>query len=226
MMPDFDIIFEDTHLIVLSKPCGLLSQGNEQSHNHHLVGMLRIYLGRPYVGLIHRLDRNTSGIMLIGKRTKSSQRLSKSLQQGKIKRTYLGWVIGKLPAQVTWEHFIEKDREKNKTKIVSPQVKNHAHLKNASLSAKAIRRAYWCGEIITLAEFELKTGRSHQIRVQSAHEGFPILGDLKYSSYPFKRMALHSYSLEFPHPMSHKVMRFTAPLPKMLNFGSLTPSLT
>src|SRR6185312_17156504 len=86
------ILFEDQHLIVLSKPAGLLSQG-EKTGDENLVDWLRTYLGRPYVGLVHRLDRNTSGIMVVAKRTKSAQRLTDALQKGDLHRSYLGWVI-------------------------------------------------------------------------------------------------------------------------------------
>src|SRR6476646_8222582 len=88
------IIFEDPNLIVLSKPAGLLSQG-EHKGDPNLVDWLRIYLGRPYVGLVHRLDRNTSGIMVVAKRTKAAQRLTEQLQSGKLERTYLAWLEGK-----------------------------------------------------------------------------------------------------------------------------------
>src|SRR6185437_13087446 len=90
-----EILYEDTHLIVLSKPAGMLSQG-EITGSRNLVDWLRSYLDRHYVGLIHRLDRNTSGAMVIAKRTKSAQRLTASLEKGEIARSYLAWVQGKL----------------------------------------------------------------------------------------------------------------------------------
>src|SRR6476620_8069363 len=102
------IIFEDQHLIVLSKPAGLLSQG-EHKGDENLVDWLRAYLGRPYVGLVHRLDRNTSGLMVVAKRTKSAQRLTDSLQKGDLERTYLAWLVGNLKETVQWQHSLVKD---------------------------------------------------------------------------------------------------------------------
>ena len=99
------IIFEDPHLVVLAKPAGLLSQG-EVTEDFNLVDWLKVYFGRNYVGLIHRLDRNTSGIMVVAKRTKSAQRLTLSLQKDQIERSYLAWVMGTLNGDLHWRHWL------------------------------------------------------------------------------------------------------------------------
>jgi 23S rRNA pseudouridine1911/1915/1917 synthase len=207
----FTILFEDTHLIVLSKPAGLLSQG-EHTGDENLVDALRAYLGRPYVGLVHRLDRNTSGIMVVAKRTKSAQRLTDALQNDQIIRTYLGWLVGKLNQPVQWRHFLKKDP---RTNIVRVSKQSSPQAKEAILSAKPAQYTNYKNNQLTLVEFQLETGRSHQIRVQSAFEGFPLLGDRKYGkdSQDFPRVALHSHRLEFPHPMSKEKMKFEDPLP-------------
>src|SRR3954466_7112299 len=114
------ILFEDQHLVVLSKPAGLLSQG-EKTGDENLVDWLRGYFGRNYVGLIHRLDRNTSGLMVVAKRTKSAQRLTDALQDGSLKRTYLAWVVGDLRAPTTWEHWLLKDEAKNVVRAVAKE---------------------------------------------------------------------------------------------------------
>ncbi len=207
-------IFEDPHLIVLSKPAGLLSQG-EHRGDPNLVDWLRQYLGRPYVGLIHRLDRNTSGIMIVAKRTKSAQRLTHALQEGKLKRTYLGWAVGDLNQPVRWSHQLEKNRTTNQVKVVRSQGKA------SSLTATPVRKSQWNQISLTLIEFSLETGRSHQIRVQSAFEGYPLLGDRKYDpgskASHYSRVALHSFRLEFPHPISGITMHFEDPLPADLS---------
>src|SRR6476619_1891401 len=113
------IIFEDPHLLVLSKPAGMLSQG-EHRGDENLVDWLRIYLGRPYVGLIHRLDRNTSGVMVVAKRTKSAQRLTDSLQKGDVTRTYWAWVVGSLLRQNQWTHHLIKNPKTNLVQVVPP----------------------------------------------------------------------------------------------------------
>ena len=216
-MPDPEILFEDAHLIVLSKPAGLLSQG-EHKGDPNLVDWLRVRLNRQYVGLVHRLDRNTSGIMVVAKRTKSAQRLTSALQDGKICRAYLAWVLGSVPEPVRWVHRLLKDETKNVVRVVSA---NNPQGREAVLNAKPLARGEWEGQVLTLLEITLETGRSHQIRVQAAHEGVPLLGDKKYPGKgvvvrfveEFQRPALHSFRLSFPHPMSGEVMSFEAALP-------------
>ena len=212
------ILFEDNHLIVLDKPAGLLSQG-EVTGDENLVDWLRGHFGRHYVGLIHRLDRNTSGIMVVAKRTKAAQRLSDALRDGKLTRTYLGWAEGTLAAPARWRHFLHKDERTNLVRVVpakAPGVTPGA--KEAVMRATPVRSGSWKGVVATLVEFELKTGRSHQIRAQSAHEGHPLLGDVKYGARTrdFGRPALHSFRLSFPHPMSKEQLTFEAELPEDL----------
>ena len=229
------ILFEDTHLIVLNKPAGLLSQG-EHTGDDNVVDWLRRRWGRPYVGLIHRLDRNTSGVMIVAKRTKSAQRLTRALQEGKLQRTYLGWVRGSLKEVQEWHHTLIKDEARNKVRVAGPararpgnapsrDSESSARAKAAVLLATPKARVMHHGVALSLVEFKLETGRSHQIRAQSAHEGFPILGDRKYGSALqeefIKRPALHSHRLRFPHPMSGEEMEFTAPLPEDMNFSDL-----
>lgn len=207
------IHFEDTHLIVLSKPSGLLSQGEIQG-DENLVDYLRGYFGRNYVGLVHRLDRNTSGLMVVAKRTKSAQRLTEALQKGELDRWYLAWLIGTLPSPQKWSHCLLKDSKTNLVRVVPRGTPGG---KESSLKVIPKKQAIFRGSPITLAEFQLETGRSHQIRVQSSQSGFPLLGDPKYGAkIPFPRLALHSHYLKFPHPMSKEVIEFRDPLPNDL----------
>ncbi len=210
-----EIIFEDAHLLILSKPAGLLSQG-EKKGDPNLVDWLRTYLARPYVGLIHRLDRNTSGIMIVAKRSKAANRLTAALQTGKIQRTYLAWLEGELSEAFLWEHFLYKDEKINLAKVVGA---SHPYAKSAALSGLPIGKGAWMGTPLTLVELKLETGRSHQIRAQASAEGHPVLGDVKYSNHSvpgLNRPALHSYRISFPHPMTDKIMSFEAPLPEDL----------
>ena len=207
------LLFEDQHLVVLSKPAGLLSQG-EKSGDENLVDWLRTYFGRHYVGLIHRLDRNTSGIMVVAKRTKSAQRLTESLQKGEIQRSYLAWIAGDLREPAKWRHFLFKDEKLNRTRVVRAGTKD---AKEAVLQVRPIIRSELDGNLVTLAEFVLETGRSHQIRAQAAHEKHALVGDFKYGGLKnslIDRPALHSYHIEFPHPMSREKLAFSAPLPQ------------
>jgi 23S rRNA pseudouridine1911/1915/1917 synthase len=209
------ILLEDTHLIVLDKPAGLLSQG-EKTGDVNLVDWLRAYLGRPYVGLIHRLDRNTSGIMVVAKRTKSAERLTRALQEGSLTREYLAWVEGSLgpPGKtLSWSHSLKKDERTNRTSVVKTGTPG---AKVATLKATPLQSGVWKGSPLTLVRFRLETGRSHQIRAQAAHEGHALLGDRKYAAIleGFPRVALHSWKISFPHPMGGAVVSLEAPVPE------------
>jgi 23S rRNA pseudouridine1911/1915/1917 synthase len=216
------ILFEDSHLIVLSKPAGLLSQG-EITGDSNLVQWLRHYLKRHYVGLIHRLDRNTSGAILVAKRSKAARRLTDALQEGEIVRNYLSVVYGQLEEEKKWTHYLSKNPQSNQVQV---ETEKNTRSKLASLSVLPLAFSYYQNNAFSLVEFKLETGRSHQIRIQASAEGFPLLGDLKYFSENkknvtthrqnllFKRPALHSYQISFPHPMLNTRMHFEAPLPK------------
>lgn len=205
--------------MVIDKPAGLLSQG-EHTGEPNLVDWARGHVGRNYIGLIHRLDRNTSGIMILAKRSKSAQRLTEALQSGSLSRVYLAWLVdpsGKLNAPERWEHFLLKDERTNTTRAISKE--RAARTPGAKLSALRVTpkgHASFNGIRLTLAEFSLETGRSHQIRAQAAAEGFPLLGDTKYGGRAanFPRPALHSLRLSFDHPMSGDHLVFEAPLPE------------
>jgi len=209
--PEPRIIFEDAHLVVLSKPAGLLSQ-SDKSKAKSLVDWLRFYLTRHYVGLVHRLDRNISGIMVVAKRTKAARRLTQALQDGKINRSYLGWIVGEFEKEEKWRHWLVKDKSKNQVRVV---LRKSVGAKEAVLNARPLKKSKWKGKSLTLVSFSLETGRSHQIRVQCAYEGFPLLGDPKYGSGlgAFGRPALHSSEITFPHPMSGEILKFEDPLP-------------
>ena len=212
------IIFEDKNLIVLSKPAGLLSQG-EITGDHNLVDWLRGYFGRAYVGLLHRLDRNTSGIMLVAKRSKAAERLTRDLQDGKIFRSYLGWVEGHLGEpgkEIRWRHSLLKDSRQNLVRVIPlSSAEKTKEAKEAILVATPLQYSVWNSRPVTLVQFVLETGRSHQIRVQSAYEKHPLLGDPKYGrkTIDFPRPALHSHRMSFEHPISHEKMEFEAPYP-------------
>ncbi|MBC7397145.1 MAG: RluA family pseudouridine synthase [Bdellovibrionales bacterium] len=211
-IPPFRILFEDQHLLVLSKRAGLLSQG-DITGEVSLVDLLRDHFGRPYVGLLHRLDRNTSGLMIVAKRTKSAERLSAQLIAGELVRNYHALVLGSFPSPEPqhWEHFLLKNEKTNEVRAVS---KGTPGAKASALTVKPLLKFAHPknGSALTLAHYTLETGRSHQIRVQSAAQGYPLIGDTKYGGEKmrelFSRPALHSCSLQFTHPMSKEEMRF------------------
>jgi 23S rRNA pseudouridine1911/1915/1917 synthase len=207
------ILYEDVHLCVVSKPAGLLSQG-ESTGDANLVDWARGHFGRNYVGLVHRLDRNTSGLMVLAKRSKSADRLSEALRDGRLERKYLAWLVGRLPAAARWSHFLEKDERTNQVRVV-----RQGQGKASALRVEPVGTGQYQGLLLTLARFELETGRSHQIRAQALAEGLPLLGDTRYSNaasragHAFGRPALHSFEVSFPHPMTDEPLHFTDELP-------------
>lgn len=202
------VVFEDTHLLVLSKPAGLLSQG-EITGEPNLVDWCRTYFGRNYVGLVHRLDRNTSGLMVVAKRSKTAERLTLSLQKGELIRNYEALLSGNLASPAEWIHFLKKNESTNVSAVVKSTVSG---AKEARL--KVLPRAHYQtrdhSETFTHAEFLLDTGRSHQIRVQSSAMHHPLVGDVKYGgpTERLQRPALHSAFLSFPHPMTKENLEF------------------
>jgi 23S rRNA pseudouridine1911/1915/1917 synthase len=212
------ILFEDQHLVVLSKPAGLLSQG-EHTGDENLVDWLRTRWGRPYVGLVHRLDRNTSGLIVVAKRTKAAQRLTLSLQKGELVRTYQALLCGRLPGPAEWRHFLQKDERTNVVRVLRGS--SGRGVKEARLGVRPLRIGGRPGAELTLAEFVLDTGRSHQIRVQAAAEQLPVLGDVKYGGPSAAHWnglrplgpALHSCELRFPHPMGGAEVTYTDAVP-------------
>ena len=151
--------------------------------------------------------------MVAAKRTKSADRLSEALRSGVLRREYLAWLSGNLPAAARWRHFLEKNERTNVVRVVK------GGGKEAILDVEPVAQGEYRGRALTLARFRLETGRSHQIRVQASFEGYPLLGDMKYGDRlppelrVFGRPALHSALLEFPHPMTKELMRFEEELP-------------
>lgn len=213
--PDPTILYEDTHVIVLSKPPGLLSQG-DHSGDLSLVDLMRKHVGRPYVGLVHRLDRNTSGLMVLGKRTKSADRLTQAMQAGNLCRHYLGWVRGTFRnREERWENRLLKDENTN-------TVREDPRGRRCALRATGLNTMTFRGVgPLTLVKFELETGMSHQIRVQASLRKLPLVGDPKYGGPRYPRVALHSAYLAFPHPMGDQTMEFCFGLPDELKESAI-----
>ncbi len=206
--------YEDADIIVINKPEDLLSIASEAEQEKTAYFQLTDYLrqgqqkARERVWIVHRLDRETSGLMIFAK----TARAKETLQAGwdKAEKRYEAVVEGRLPED---SGTLESDlNETNPFKVFSSpptEFTRHAITHYRVLARKPTR---------TLVELTLETGRRHQIRVQLADLGHPIVGDEKYKAKtdPAKRLGLHSSSLRFPHPETGKEMSFTSPLPKNL----------
>ncbi len=211
-----DILYEDNHLIIINKPAGVLVQG-DKTGDICLIDELKEYLkikynkpGNVYLGLPHRLDRPTSGIVLLAKTSKAIERLNEMFRQKQIKKTYLA-VVEQKPFQnsAKLEHYLVKDERTNKSKAYSKGVKNS---KYAALTYTLIGSS----QRYFLLEIELHTGRHHQIRAQLSEIGCHIKGDIKYGAKrtnPDGSIHLHSYKIEFFHPVKKESISITAPTP-------------
>ncbi len=211
------ILFEDNHLIAINKNWGELAQG-DKSGDESLVDTLKSYLkekyqkpGNVFCGLIHRLDRPVSGVILFAKTSKALARMNNAFKEREVKKIYWALVTNKVEKEVeNLEHWLKKDPVKNKTRAYDYEVKNS---KKALLSYEGLVSK----NQFTLLQVEPHTGRSHQIRSQVSYAISPIYNDVKYGSktdLPLGRIYLHSKQLSFKHPVSKVNITIEAPLPK------------
>lgn len=213
---NLQILFEDNHLIVINKRVGDIVQG-DKTGDKPLSEVVKDYIkekynkpGNVYLGVVHRLDRPTTGIVVFAKTSKALARLNKLFATKDIKKTYWAIVKQKPPKQDdTLVHFLRKNPKNNKSKAFSKQVENS---KKAILDYKILQKL----DNYYLLSVDLKTGRHHQIRVQLSTIGSLIKGDLKYGAKRGNKnggIHLHSRSLEFNHPVKDEVVKISAPTP-------------
>lgn len=210
--PDIPIIFEDDHLLVIQKPPNVLSQ-EDQTGDPDVLSLCKEYLSRsqnnPYLGLVHRLDRPVGGLMLLAKSRKAASSLSKQIRDRTMQKTYWAVTFGSPPQNGMLTHHLHKDRDKNIVQVVPSNLKKG---KEAILSFAKLEEA----DDLNLLSIHLQTGRPHQIRVQLAHEGYPIWGDYKYGpDQPDGRnMALRAVEIIFEHPTLKQEMCFELAPPR------------
>lgn len=197
-----DILFEDKSIIVCLKPAGLQSQGGKND----LVVMLDEYFGKTDITAkaypVHRLDKETAGVMVFAKTQQAASALSSQAANGKMKKHYFAVVQGSPDESGVFKDLLFHDRQKNKTYTVKRSRKG---VKEASLEFRKISEQ----ENLSLVDILLHTGRTHQIRVQFATRKMPLFGDGKYCGGSGK-LALFSYKLEFAHPKTNEPLCFTA----------------
>lgn len=211
------IIYEDNHLLIINKKVGQLVQG-DKTGDASLLDVLKNFIkkrdqkpGNVFLGLVHRIDRPTSGLVIYAKTSKALSRLTQMVKNREIKKTY--WAIvpkEMIPQQQRLVHYLKKN-EKNNKAIVFPSAAQGA--KEAILSYTIIQVL----EHYQLLEINLETGRHHQIRAQLSKIGVPIKGDLKYGaprSNPDGGISLHARKLEFIHPVTKTPMTVIAPVPE------------
>ncbi len=219
------VLFEDNHCLAILKPAGVLTMG-DKSGDETMVDAAREYLrqkyqkpGNVFVGVVHRLDRPVSGVLLFARTSKSAARLSEQFRKRTVRKIYRTLVEGH-PAQRSGE-FVDrliKSHDDNRTRVVTPE----RTAKAAEPEGQEARLRYTClrrSGRFSLLEIELLTGRSHQIRVQLSSRGLPICGDVKYGAKTRMDgcLALHAASLTFDHPTRHEPITITADEPDSWN---------
>ncbi len=203
-----DILYIDNHLLILNKPNGVLVQG-DRSGRDTLLDMGKDYIrtnykkpGQVFLGLVHRLDKSVSGIVVFARTSKSAARLSDQIRQHRFIKIYRAIVLGKAPAHDKFTNYMAKSNQR----AVNVSKKDG---KYCELSFKRLQ--YRAG--MSLVEIELVTGRYHQIRAQFAARDLPILGDSKYGAYrvsDIDAIALHACSLTFQHPVRNEILTITS----------------
>jgi 23S rRNA pseudouridine1911/1915/1917 synthase len=213
---NLEILYEDNHLIAVNKTGSDLVQGDDTG-DEPLSDRVKAYIkkkynkpGEVYLGVVHRLDRPVSGVVLFARTSKALGRMNKMFQEKEVKKTYWA-VVKELPEEdeATLHHFILKDSKKNKS-YAFPKMRSGA--KEAILSYKMISSS----ASFHLLEVDLHTGRHHQIRCQLAKIGCPIRGDLKYGfsrSNPNGGITLHARKVRFNHPVTKEAIEIVAPVP-------------
>lgn len=213
---ELTILYEDNHVIVVLKPQNVACCPDE-SGDDNLLDCVKRYLktaynkqGNAYAGLVHRLDRPTGGVMVYAKTSKAASRLSEQMRSGGFEKRYLAVLCG-APSQksATLENYLRKNSVNN-TVYVCTQTEEGAKFASLDYEIKEER------EGLALAEINLNTGRTHQIRVQFSSVNCPVYGDMRYGGEKAVKgkLALWAYSLRFTHPTTGEKLRFMAEPPK------------
>ncbi|MGY0392604.1 RluA family pseudouridine synthase [Bizionia sp. KMM 8389] len=213
---NLQVLYEDNHIIIVNKRAGDIVQG-DKTGDTPLSDVVKTYIkdkynkpGNVYLGVVHRLDRPTTGLVMFAKTSKALPRLNKIFANKEAQKTYWALVKNTPPKQTDrLMHWLRKNPKNNKST---------AFTKESEASKKAILRYQVLKELDNyfLIEVALETGRHHQIRVQLSSIGCPIKGDLKYGfkrSNPDGSICLHARQLEFVHPVSKETIKVIAPLP-------------
>ena len=203
------ILYEDNHILIVHKPAGLATQTSHVGQQD-VVSELKNYLKSPYLGVVHRLDQPVEGLLVFAKTKEAAGKLTKQLSGGTLNKQYYALICGK--------------PEENRAELVDYLVKDGNVGRIGQESEKEAKEAILQYKVIknpapdcTLVDVHIETGRFHQIRLQMANAGHPILGDLKYGSqesiemswkYQVKNVALYAYRIQLYHPMTGKKLDY------------------
>ena len=213
---NLEVLFEDNHLLIVNKKSGDIVQG-DKTRDKPLSDVVKEYIkekynkpGEVFLGVVHRLDRPTSGVIIFARTSKALERLNKMLRERTISKTY--WAVVKntpLKEKDSLIHFLKKNPKNNKSTVFTKETDAS---KKAILHYSVIKKL----DNYSLLEIDLETGRHHQIRAQLAYIGSPIKGDLKYGASRSNKdgsIHLHARKISFTHPVSKENISFLAPIP-------------
>lgn len=211
------IVYEDNHLLIINKKVGQLVQG-DKTGDEPLLDSIKNFIkirddkpGNVFLGLVHRIDRPTSGLVIYAKTSKALSRLTQMVKNREIKKTY--WAVvpkEMIPKSQRLVHYLQKNEKTNKAIVFTKATEG---AKEAILTYHVIKTL----DNYLLLEIDLETGRHHQIRAQLSKTGVPIKGDLKYGSprsNPDGGINLHARKLEFIHPVTKEKIEVIAPVPQ------------
>lgn len=212
-----EILFEDNHIVVINKRSGDITQGDKTGDlpvGEEVKAYIKEKYNKPgnvFLGVVHRLDRPVSGILMFARTSKALERLSQMFREKDIQKTYWA-IVERAPENTsgTLVDFLAKKADQNKSYVVQEK---HPGAKKASLSYRVLAKS----EKYTLLEVDLHSGRHHQIRVQLSNMGCIIKGDLKYGAKRSNNdgsIGLHARKVSFVHPVSKEEIKVTAPCPK------------
>lgn len=214
---EHQIVYEDNHMIVINKKAGQLVQG-DKTGDLSLLELIKDFIkkrdekpGNVFLGLVHRIDRPTSGLVIYAKTSKALTRLTVMVKNREVKKTYWA-IVGKemIPTSQRLIHYLQKNEKTNKATVF---IKPTDKAKESILNYQIIKTL----DNYQLLEIDLETGRHHQIRAQLSKIGVPIKGDLKYGAPRSNQdggISLHARKLEFEHPVSKEKIEIVAPVPQ------------
>jgi 23S rRNA pseudouridine1911/1915/1917 synthase len=213
---NLQVLFEDNHIVIVNKRAGDITQG-DKTGDKPLSDVVKEYIkdkynkpGDVFLGVVHRLDRPTSGVIIFARTSKALERLNKMLREKTIQKTY--WAVVKEAPNKdsdTLINFLKKNPKNNKSAVYIKEIEDS---KKAVLHYKTLKKL----DNYSLLEVDLETGRHHQIRAQLSNIGSPIKGDLKYGfnrSNKDGSIHLHARKIDFVHPVSNEAIKITAPVP-------------
>lgn len=217
LFDETQIVYEDNHMMVVNKKAGQLVQG-DKTGDESLLELIKSFIkirdakpGNVFLGLVHRIDRPTSGLIIYAKTSKALTRLTQMVKNREIKKTY--WAVVQktmIPQSQRLVHYLQKNEKTNKATVF---IKPTDSAKESILNYQIIKVL----DNFQLLEIDLETGRHHQIRAQLSKIGAAIKGDLKYGaarSNPDGGIHLHARKLEFTHPVTKENLEITAPVPQ------------